>query len=316
MPLVKFRPKLNLRQALADELLEKARQEDMASLVKLDALGLLIGPDESAAQYADRLRALRKNLEQFEAEMRERGSMPLEEFTLQRKSRIREKVFHEAMSSTWGLYDFSIHWVPGYYTEMGARWIAGCALYSYEDFFAVFLLRRAFESKERWWIYGRNELMAHELCHIARIGFRSSAFEELFAYQTASVGFRRFIGGIVRSPRDMYSMAGGALSLVGAQYANVFVLGNSRPELFAIPALLFGFVGVRFLSAYAAFRRARRNLVHVFDSAEAMPVLFRCSDADVYQIARLGKADRLQAWIEQRAKESLRWRVTLARYRP
>ena len=207
------------------------------------------------------------------------------EFSLTRAERIREKAYQDAVSATWGLYDFAIHWFPLLHQSRHGLLFAGCALYSYEDFFAVFVIRKGFQKKDRWLIYSRNELMAHELCHIARIGFHSRAFEEMFAYCTASSGFRKFIGGMLRSPLDSYFLAGGALSLLAVQYTNIFLLTEPRQWLYAIPLGLFGYVLSRFGCAQAAFCLARRNLAKVFDSADALPVLFRCSDRDVYAIA-------------------------------
>ncbi|HAR67401.1 MAG TPA: hypothetical protein DCR55_14475 [Lentisphaeria bacterium] len=311
---MKKRPRLSVKEALADETLAKAAAGDLDACVHLDALGLLIGPDESGPDYAERLRKLRGNIEELRTKLEE-GPVEFYEFSLTRAERIREKAYQDAVSATWGLYDFAIHWVPGFYTNQGMGLLfAGCALYSYEDFFAVFVIRKGFQKKDRWLIYSRNELMAHELCHIARIGFHSRAFEEMFAYRTASSGFRKFIGGMLRSPLDSYLLAGGALSLLAVEYANIFLLTGPLQWLYAIPVGLFGYVLSRFGCGQTAFRLARRNLAKVFDSADALPVLFRCSDRDVYAIAACLRPSALQQWLHKRAAESLRWKVTLRRY--
>lgn len=37
------------------------------------------------------------------------------------------------------------------------------------EFFTLFIIRRTLKDQERWLIYRRNELISHELCHVARV---------------------------------------------------------------------------------------------------------------------------------------------------
>ena len=127
---------------LDDALIARVASSDLEALAQLDERGFLIGPDEAIADYAKRLKEIRDNVVALNEELKT-GPKQFFEFSLVAKDRIPMSVYRgEAESMTRGLYDFSIDWVPGFYTNtsMGILY-AGCALYAYEDFFAVFILR-------------------------------------------------------------------------------------------------------------------------------------------------------------------------------
>jgi hypothetical protein len=295
---------------LDDALIARVVSSDLEALAQLDERGFLIGPDEAIADYAKRLKEIRDNVVALNEELKA-GPKQFFEFSLVAKDRIPMSVYRgEAESMTHGLYDFSIDWIPGFYTNtsMGILY-AGCALYAYEDFFAVFILRKSFQKKSRWLIYNRTELMAHELCHIARIGFRSEVYEEYFAYQTASSGFRRFIGGVLRSARDTWIMLGSVILLLVMQVINV-LRGNYTPLVYLIPLAAGTYLLGRYLIARGRVRRAQRNLANAFGEDAALPLLFRSSDAD---IAALSQQEDPRDWIAKRAKTSIRWQVNQQR---
>jgi hypothetical protein len=298
---------------LDDATIARVAQGDLDTLAEFDARGFLIGPDEALADYANRLKEIRDNVLELDEELKQ-GPKQFFEFSLVAKDRIPMSVYRgDAESTTRGLYDFSIDWVPGFYTNtsMGILY-AGCALYAYEDFFAVFILRKSFQKKSRWLIYSRTELMAHELCHIARIGFRSQVYEEYFAYQTASSGFRRFIGGVLRSPRDTWIMLGSVLIMLVARIATV-LQGNYTSVVFVPPVLAGCYLLGRYFSALKRLGRAKEKLSDAYGEASVLPLLFRASDED---IAALSKQSDPGEWIAERAKTSIRWQINQRRVSP
>ena len=298
---------------LADPVIAQVANGDLDTLASLDARGFLIGPDEALADYANRLKEIRDNVVQLHEDLK-KGPKEFYEFTLIAKDRIPMSVYRgDAESATRGLYDFSIDWVPGFYTNtsMGILY-AGCALYAYEDFFAIFILRKSFQKKARWLIYSRTELMAHELCHIARIGFRSEVYEEYFAYQTASSGFRRFIGGVLRTTRDTWLMLGSVLVLLLAQIINVF-RGVQTFAFFLLPLAAGAYLLTRYFVALRRVRQAERNLAAAFGEEAARPLLFRASDDDIAAMAPLSDPGELRNWIDTRAKDSIRWQLNKRR---
>ena len=138
-------------------------------------------------------------------------------------------------------------------------------MYSYEDFFAIFIIRKAFKQKEKWVIYSRTELMAHELCHVAHIGFRIRNYEEIFAYQTSESLFRRMIGGMLRTTTDTYLLLASMLVMLVSQVINVTTRSPSEWHEFPMPLiygtilLIFAYILFRYLFYWNRFRRARRK---------------------------------------------------------
>ena len=128
-------------KSLTDEKLAKATAGDLATLVKLDDQGLLLGPDESLADYTERLRALEKKIRELGAELTKHGEYDFHGIPLIKADMIPAAVFRSCRQTTRKLFGFALDWVPGFFTDkrMGLLF-AGCSLYSLKDFFAVFLI--------------------------------------------------------------------------------------------------------------------------------------------------------------------------------
>ena len=295
--------------------------EDIETLTTFDDNGLLLAPRESLQEYVHRLQVLSKNVEEFHKELDEQGYMDLMNITLNKDDLIPKELFEQANRKTSELYDFSIDWVPGFFTDkkMGLLF-AGCAMYSLEDFFAVFVIRNAFRKRKKWLIYSRTELIAHELCHIAHIGFDGRDFEEMFAYQTATSRFRRLFGGVLRSSKDTYLILGSVLFLLVAQTVNITFRSPVEWQNFPMPLIMAGvlFVFAWILTCYlhkmSMFRAACKQLSKRFNRNDILPIMFRCSYEEIREIAALKNKEILEAWLTQNQRESVRWRIIMNKY--
>jgi hypothetical protein len=302
--------------------LARLAADDLPTLARFDAQGILLGPGESGAQLAARVRQLASHIAELRQELSRDGKVDFQFTQFAAVDEIPPAVFAAARARTEELYGFSIDWVPGFYTQyrMGLLF-AGCAFYSYEDYFALFILRRSFQARERWLIYSRTELMAHELCHIAHLGLNSRSYEEIFAYQTATSPFRRWVGGVLRTPRETAILMTTVLALLGAQCLNLALRPPERwhdfpmPQLFALAGLIIAGIVVQYLVALWRVRRAQARLRLVAPAARA--ILFRCTDAEIAALAALpGEPAAVSAWLAERQAAELRWRVTLHRFPP
>lgn len=306
---------------ITEKKLDLVRERDLETLAVLDDHGLLMGPGETVEQFADRLQLLSANINQFKSDILESGAIDIFDTHLEKAGAIPTKDFKPALEKTRDLYDFEIDWVPGFYTNdrMGVLF-AGCAFYSTDDYFALFVVRKAFEKNERWLIYSRTELLAHELCHIAHMGFGSVTYEEMFAYQTSPSRFRRVVGGVFRTPLDSYLILGSVMLLAAAQVVNRFVgemIPLTKPPIvFFVMAVVFCFSVVigRYTSNLRVIKRARKRLRVIFEEKIVRAILFRCSDDEIAAIADTPTPDALRTWLQDTAAADIRWQVILQKY--
>lgn len=299
---------------VSSELVDRAERGDPEALEQLDAEGLLLGPEETLAAYAERLRCLRRNIEEMDGELERERTFTVEGLTVQRDWRIPAEVFTEAHADTERLYGFRLEWVPGFFINPRYSLLfGGCAFYFFPDFFALFIIRRAFARRSRWLIYSRRELLAHELCHVARIAYSSRQFEEMFAYQTASSAFRRLSGSVFRGQAEALCLVGSTLGLLLAQLLQTLAL--PWVPVWPFWGLTLGVLAWLVLHLAVLRRIWRQALARAewLAPGGARMLLFRCTDAEVAELARLPTPGAAQAWYEQRCQTQVRWRVTRAR---
>jgi hypothetical protein len=299
---------------VTSELVDRAERGELEVLAQLDASGLLLGATETLAEYAERLRCLRRNTEQMEEELQRDRVFSVEGVTVRRDWRIPAALFAEAHADTERLYGFRLDWVPGFFINpRHSLLFGGCAFYFFPDFFALFIIRRAFATRARWLIYSRRELLAHELCHVARIALGSRQFEEMFAYQTATSAFRRCAGSIFRGQAEAFWFVGSTLALLAAQVLQTLAL--PWWPVWPFWCLIAGVLVWLVLHLSVLRRIWGRALEHAewLAPGRGRMLLFRCSDEEVTALARLSTPAAAQAWLEQNCEAQIRWRVTRAR---
>ena len=213
----------------SEENLQQAASGNIDALAAYDASGLLLGADETAADFAKRIRLFQTNVQKMEDNLRKDGKYDAEGIVVTPNDRIPNALFAKIADHTKRLYRFEIDWVPGFFIDPSFSLLfGGCAFCSYPDFFTMFIIRRSFKTQEKWLIYNRDELLAHELCHVARIALLSEEFEETFAYQTSASSFRKLIGGIFRKQTDSFLFLGVTFVLL---FAKLFGRNGFKPCL-------------------------------------------------------------------------------------
>lgn len=301
---------------VGSEHIDRAAEGDLDALAHLDALGLLLGADEEAEAYVERLRALERNIAGMDMDLAARGCFEVEGVTVRGDRRIPPALFGEADAVTEALYGFRIDWVPGFFINPRFSLLfGGCAFYFYPDFFALFIIRKAFERRQRWLIYDRRELLAHELCHVARIGLGSRLFEETFAYRTSPSRFRRAAGSALRSPADTFAFLGCTLLLLVAQVARtLFLPALPIYPFWGLIGLVTVFLGLRHARLRRTFQRALDRAAQLAPDA-APAVLFRATDEEILDLAATPGPQDAAEWFAERCGESLRWQVIRHRFR-
>lgn len=212
------------------EALEALRKEGapLARLAELDAAGLMIAPGESADAFLDRLSSAVDVMDELNAGIAKDGGHELfPGIVLRDTERIPPETLAEAEAETERLYGFKIDWVPGFFLSrgVGPLW-GGCAISFPGGAPTVFLIRSAFAKAKRWFIYDREELMAHELCHVARTPLADRPLEEHFAYQTSKSRLRKLIGNCFQTQYDALAFVVPVFILLIAQFVKTFTFLN------------------------------------------------------------------------------------------
>ena len=302
---------------LNDDNLKKIADGDLDALAEADANGFICGASEDAPAFAERLRAFLKNRSTLEAALEKDGRYDCEGIVVTSADRIDARRFAAVAQKTQSLYGFAIDWVPGFYIDPSFGLLfGGCAFCQYPDFFTLFIIRRSFKRQARWLIYDRDELLSHELCHVAHIGLESRLYEETFAYRTSASGFRRLLGGMFLCQTDSFLFLGSALLLFLAQLVRTFWLSSLPLWPFWLACIgVFAWLGARHFFAMRRLERALRMLSPVFGD-NAWNALFRCTDGEIIELAKMKAADTLHEWLAAKRASVLRWQVVYRRFAP
>ena len=274
--------------------LTKAGEGDLKTLAELDTRGFLIGPEESPQEYSDRLKVFEKNLNEMDKELKEKNQLTVEDLSFPAKEKIPVESFNPATKITSDLYDFKINWVPGFFvTPSFGMLFGGCAYSFAPEFFSLFIIRNSFKKKKKWLFYERDELMSHELCHVARFAMGSHKYEEQFAYQTSTSKFRKNFGCMMRSAWETYIIMILLFGMLATQISLITFKGEwlASRSFFENPvhwfyAALFGFVSflvLRQKSQNKDFAKTLDLLANI--SSKPRALAFRLTDPELDQLS-------------------------------
>ncbi|MCH9608491.1 MAG: hypothetical protein S4CHLAM45_10680 [Chlamydiales bacterium] len=184
------------------------------------------------------------------------------------------------------LFAISPNWVPVHYKDSGLRfWEGGCSWI--EGTNVEIQLKEQFAHKKTLWkIYSKEEILAHEGVHAARVAFEEPIFEEVLAYQTSKSRFRRFFGPFFRSPKETLFFA----LLLPLSFFSPF---------FAIGVVAFGLM--RLIKTQATFLLARKKLGKLYGKKNALPIMLHLTDKEIILFAK----GSIKSYVEKQT--SLRW---------
>lgn len=158
-----------------------------------------------------------------------------------------------------------------------------------------------------WGIYSKEELLAHELVHAARMAFEEPIFEEILAYQTSHSKFRRFYGPIFRTSSESLFFLTTLLILA---IVNLFYITT---EFLIMGSLIpLSFFLWRLCANQRKFRRARQNLKSFLGcEKKALSFLLSLTDQETFLFSS-ANASEIKSYINRQA--SLRWRQIRVRF--
>ena len=294
--------------------LQRLRREELPALAQWDRRGLFPAPGENGEAFAQRLLRLQERLRECHGSLKEKGLYSLEGLSLKREAQVPPALLEEAGERTRRLYGFQGDWVPAFFLTPGMGWLFGGCTYSWPpDPFAVFIINERLRDRKRSFLYCREEILAHELCHVARGGLDSQRFEEHFAYQTSHSAFRRNWGGIMHSQTDSFLFLGACLLLLLGQFTLPLLAPQlplslnlaphpSNPTPPAPPHP----------HTTKTFQKALDALAHCCgeDRQKARILLFHATDTEIHALARAQDPALL---LDKWRQKCLRWKVACYR---
>jgi hypothetical protein len=304
----------NLKDTIAK--IASLKEGDIDSLTELDSMGLFPAPDETTVEaFKKRLNKLFEHLNEIKSELDKKGTLKLFDWlVLDKERQIPSEIMEEATLINEKHYGFKIDWVPGFFLSrnLGFLW-GGCAISLPEDHLSIFLIRANFAEKKRWLIYRRDELLSHELCHIARLPVGDRSFEELFAYRLSPSGFRRYMGNCFQYSIDAVLFIIPFFLLLAAQASQQFLNLTWLPiyPFWILVSIYPLFLMIRNQLIRNTFFKAKRNL-EKSGIKNAPAILFRSTKQEIGEIAAQ-KTD-LQKYLKDKSETELRWKIIYRRF--
>ncbi|OQA85558.1 MAG: hypothetical protein BWY31_01840 [Lentisphaerae bacterium ADurb.Bin242] len=302
--------------SLLDQIEQLKQSTSVETAAALDSQGFLATPGESAEAYAERLLKEEEKIRAFREKLsREKVMEPYKGLIIDSYSEISPEILEEAAETTRKAYGFEVKWVPGFFPVqgLGLLW-GGCSIGAYENLPALFIIRRNFQNRKRFFIYSREELTSHELCHVARSPLNDIPYEEHFAYALSRSALRRYSGNCFKSEKDALLFLLPMFLLLAVQ------IGRAAywPWIPVWPFWILAFVWPVYLVVSNQFARKRyfraeKALAPYTDMPGA--VLFRCVAKEIDELADCSEnPEAVKTWLESKKDSDLRWKIIFHRF--
>jgi hypothetical protein len=289
----------------------------LQELVELDLRGFVLPPDGDPDQHVAEARATLEWSRQVHAELEGEGGVEIMGGQFRADQILPQEVMAECLAAAQEAYAIRPEWVPAFYSDDYLPWyVGGASFYGFPDgvFRVCFLLRESFRERQRWLIYDRNEIAAHETCHVARAGFSQQRFEEPLAYALSGSALRRVLGGMFTGRWEAPVFLGSSLLLIAGSVIDMLGYPNWVRLLSAVPLALIGpGLAARATLAHHTLGRARRFLAKAFPQS-APAIVFRCSDEEIAScVSAASEGMSPQQWLDRRP-DTVRWQVIKERF--
>ena len=181
----------------------KTKQNDSLSSsfieTELDANGFIKSPLETEENWYQRVHALvNSNPEENYSDLLPPDLTPKK----LNEKKVPALVLKKANALIKETFEIEIGWAPVFYEDQLLSLFAGARFISFDTINFIISLKEKFKDKNRWFIYNREELIAHEFVHASRVSFHSIVYEEILAYQVCKNKRIQFWGGIFHRPLE------------------------------------------------------------------------------------------------------------------
>lgn len=267
--------------------------------------GLVPGPEESETEYNKRAGyclSIKENLD----------------VPFPKEDEATPEALKNACAITQTLFGIAPTWVPLFFNNAKlAPWHGGCAwifqLDENSPYSALLQLRAPFRDKATYLgLYHRDELIAHEIAHIGRMMYQENKSEELFAYQTSSSWFQRWLGPLFQSSIESFLFV---LVTALAFFMNIVLISVDSRFIglsLWIPAILLFLAFLRLMWRRRRLNQCLSKLRLIFPN-DADHLLYRLRDEEIALFAH-SPPDHIIKLMHQWALENFRWRFLVTLY--
>jgi hypothetical protein len=302
---------------LSKQQIQNLAINDIDTFIILDKHGVLYGSHETFEQFKDRIINLYSDLENLYTTVNsEEFFNILPKIQLSSANSIDSSNFIVPGQIT-EKYSFSINWAPGFFAHKSIGLLAGGFTIISATGLPIFILRSNFKGKKKWLLYSLNELLSHELCHVARSSLSDSHYEEFFAYKLSPSRFRRYFGSFFHSPIDSIIMLFPFFLLLIITLINTFYYTGVSEFYFWILSFMYPvFLCIRNFYYRSIFNKAYKAITKLVDKKYVESILFRCTAREIKTISRYQKLDTedLFRHLKEYAHKSIRWKIILKRF--
>ncbi len=279
--------------------------------------GFIPGPNETETAFTERV-VFCQNLKQHLIQ-KVGAQLPFE-----MNDQMSKDLLNQVLFFTQDLYGIRPQWVPLFFSNYQlAPWHGGCAwIFQLDEQTptAAFLqLRARFRTSPTYFgLYHRHELIAHELAHVGRMLYQEPQYEEIFAYQSSSSSWRRWLGPIVQSSKEslLFILLLGIVILSDVAFLSLHI-GSAITMAWwikLIPIVFIIFALVRLMIRHHLFKNCLRNLEILYSEPKrARHLLYRLRDSEIKQFAHFSPS-QIRNFMETAEQTSFRWRFLKSIY--
>lgn len=272
---------------------------DQNDILKHNDEGLFPSPDENEQDFLKRVQYLKNWSKQLKNKDLILKDLP---YSLHHQDRLAEAQLVESGKPICEKFGILPDWVPAYYSDKGLPLLTGGMAVQFiekenEPLKTFFQLKSVFKSKKKWLIYSADELIRHEMCHVARAPLNSTRYEETFAYSTSDSWLRKKIGGALTTPKDNQLILLSLLLWLCATFLPLFF--NSIQgwiSLLYLPFPTLVILGlVRNVYIRNELKKSATMLKYHFP-CDFNKILFRLSDREVLNISKMSVSEIPKWW--------------------
>ncbi len=182
----------------------------------------------------------------------------------------------------------------------------------------VLQFRKILRRKPYLFFYTLDEILAHEAVHSIRVAFDEPKTEEIFSYMTATNSFRKVLGPIVRSTKEVFIFFGLMTCYFIFQIfwviSSISIFYNVSLFLAVITFSFFCLGLIRLFNVRRKCAKAFKRLYKIFkNKTNARAVLFRLTDEEIYKFSKM-KIFQILQYIEKEKDESIRMKMIYLAY--